>query len=611
MRKRISFAIYFFIFVLSTTAQRIEPSFWWIDMHNTSLQLMVHHKDIGNLTPKIDEKSIELKAFHKAESANYLFLDLEIAATAKAGKIKIDFYEGKSKKLSLDYELKNREPNSAQRLGFGPQDVIYMLMPDRFANGNPNNDSPAEMLEKADRSNPNGRHGGDVAGIHQNLEYISKLGITALWINPLLENNQPKYSYHGYAITDFYRVDPRFGSNEDYKNLVKAAQQQGIKVMMDMVFNHCGDHHWWMRDLPFQDWVHQFSEFTRSNYRSEALMDPHASAQDQKLMNDGWFDHSMPDLNQKNPFLARYLIQNSIWWIEYAGLQGVRMDTYPYSDQTFMAQWVDAVMSEYPNFNIVGEAWLQTVPHTAYFQSSTFPQAKAPSHLQSVTDFPLNYALNAAFNQKEGWTEGMANLYMVLAQDFVYQNADSNVIFLDNHDITRFATQVEMNIEKYKMGITFLLTTRGIPQLYYGDEIMLPGNKSEGDASLRPDMPGGWLTDKSNVFNNQNLDQRQSDVLDYTRKILHLRKQHLALQSGKLLHYIPQDGVYVYFRFDAGERFMIIFNNNDQPKDIDITRFEEGLNGAKSIKSMEDNEFQSIMYHFMLPQKSAQIFQLK
>ncbi len=611
MRKRISFAIYFFIFALSTTAQRIEPSFWWIDMHNTSLQLMVHHKDIGNLTPKIDEKSIELKAFHKAESANYLFLDLEIAATAKAGKIKIDFYEGKSKKLSLDYELKNREPNSAQRLGFGPQDVIYMLMPDRFANGNPNNDSPAEMLEKADRSNPNGRHGGDVAGIHQNLEYISKLGITSLWINPLLENNQPKYSYHGYAITDFYHVDPRFGSNEDYKNLVKAAQQQGIKVMMDMVFNHCGDHHWWMRDLPFQDWVHQFSEFTRSNYRSEALMDPHASAQDQKLMNEGWFDHSMPDLNQKNPFLARYLIQNSIWWIEYAGLQGIRMDTYPYSDQTFMAQWVNALMSEYPRFNIVGEAWLQTVPHTAYFQSSTFPQAKAPGHLQSVTDFPLNYALNAAFNQKEGWTEGMANLYMVLAQDFVYQNADSNVIFLDNHDITRFATQVEMNIEKYKMGITFLLTTRGIPQLYYGDEIMLPGNKSEGDASLRPDMPGGWLTDKSNVFNNQNLDQRQSDVLDYTRKILHLRKQHLALQSGKLLHYIPQDGVYVYFRFDAGERFMIIFNNNDQPKDIDITRFEEGLNGAKSIKSMEDNEFQSIQYHFMLPPKSAQIFQLK
>ncbi len=610
MKKILVLGILLFHLLYSAEAQKVEPPFWWVGMENNELQLLVYSKDVARLKVKIDYPGVEVKKVHKFDNPNYLAIDLIISSETKVGSFNIDFFNSTKKVHQYKYELKKRAKKSANRKGFGQEDVIYLLMPDRFSNGDPKNDNVDAMLEKANRANPDGRHGGDLQGISNHLDYFSQLGVSALWINPVLENNMPAYSYHGYAITDFYKVDARFGSNQDYVDMVAKAKSKNIKIIMDMVFNHCGSKHWWLNDLPSNDWLHQFDEFTRSNYRGEALMDPHASEYDKMIMSHGWFDHSMPDLNQKNPFLANYLIQNSIWWIEYADLGGIRMDTYPYADQEFMNAWVNAVYTEYPDFNIVGEAWLQTVAHTAYFQNNTFANTKAPSKLNTVTDFPLCYAANDAFNQQDSWTNGVARLYMTLSQDFVYSNADSNVIFLENHDIDRFASNVANDMAKWKMGMTFLLTTRGIPMLYYGGEFMMPGKKGEGDAALRIDFPGGWQGDSIDVFNNKNLPENQQLALHFTKSLLELRNANPALQTGKLTHYIPKDGYYVYFRSDGNKAFMIAMNNGEEVIDLDLSEFAESLKPFLSIRKFGEESFSEIPQEVQLPIKSAVIFEL-
>ena len=540
-----------------STNLKIEPPFWWIGMNDSKLQLLIHGDNISNYSVKLKYDGVEISQLNKTKNPNYLFLDLIILPEAKSGKMEFVFKSKGKDIISYSYELKTRKNNSKLRPGVNQSDIIYLLMPDRFANGDTTNDNRIVMLEKANRSNPDGRHGGDLKGINNNLNYFNKLGVTAVWINPVLENNMPNYSYHGYAITDFYKVDARFGNNQDYVDLVGDAKSKNIKIIMDMVFNHCGLNHWWMSDLPSKDWIHQFTEFTRSNYRAEVLMDPYASNRDKELMNDGWFDHSMPDLNQKNPYLANYLIQNSIWWIEYSGIDGVRMDTYPYSDQNFMHQWEMRIHEEYPNFNILGEAWLQYESQTAWFQNQALPNRSATYHSIMVTDFPLSYAINSAFNEQDGWTSGLSKLYYTLSKDFLYNDPNSLVIFTDNHDIDRFYSTQHKDFEKWKMGITFLMTTRGIPMIYYGTEYLADGKKNEGDAQLRKDFLGGWPGDTINAFSQDGLNTNQMKAFNFLQNLITLKKNNPSLQTGTLKHFIPVDGIYTYFRIGNDNAFMI------------------------------------------------------
>ena len=605
------------LFLTSKSAKQpthVEPPFWWISMKNTHLQLMVNGNNIQDTKVEIKTTEVVLKKVHRVESPNYLFLDLEIQKDAKAGIFDICFKKDGEIIYTYKYELKERREKSAERQGFGPEDLIYLLMPDRFSNGNTSNDNIKEMADKANRANPDGRHGGDIQGITNHLQYFNTIGVTAIWINPLLENNMPKYSYHGYAITDYYKIDARFGSNADYQSLCKKAAKTGLKVIQDMVFNHCASGHWWMKDLPTKDWVHQFPVFTRSNYRSETLMDPHASELDKKIMSEGWFDKSMPDLNQKNPLLATYLIQNSIWWIEYADLQGIRMDTYPYADQDFMTKWVKAVYMEYPNFNIVGETWMQSEAQTAWFQNNSFTHQNK-IHLQSVTDFPMCYSINGALSETDGWTTGIAKIYMTLSKDYLYLCPDSNLIFLDNHDVSRFASNINSDMKKYKIGIGILATMRGIPMIYYGTEIMMTGKKEEGDGGLRADFPGGWDSDSTNVFLKNNLSTQQAEAKNYFTKVFRFRNKSKALQSGSLTQYIPEDGSYIYFRDYLGETadgeiIMVIVNNNNHSKTIDLKRFRESFKGRENSEDILTHTTYSLDKSLKVEAKSITILKI-
>jgi glycosidase len=592
------------------TFQRIEPPFWWAGMQDTSLQLMVYGKDVSLTNALINYPGVILKKALKLESPDYLVLDLEISRNARPGFIPLVFEYQREIIYSVNYELKSRADGSRDREGFGKNDVIYMLMPDRFSNGDRGNDTVEGMLEAANPGDPNGRHGGDIKGISDKLDYITDLGVTALWINPLLENNMPSYSYHGYAITDFYRVDPRFGDNDQYKSLVDDCHRKGLKVIMDMVFNHCGSNHWWMKDLPMQNWIHQFPEFTRSNYRSETAMDPYASDFDRERMLTGWFDRTMPDLNQHNEILADYLIQNSIWWVEFAGLDGIRMDTYPYSYKDFMAKWMQRVLNEYPNFRVVGETWEQEETHTAYWENGSLISDGYNSHLPSVTDFPMQMALKDAFNEKEGWTTGLNRLYYILAQDFIYPDPFSNVIFADNHDLTRFYTDIGEDLNKFKMAMAFLLTTRGIPVIYYGTELLMTGDKSKGDGFIREDFPlGSW---KLTVSSQQPaVSSQQLEASQYLRTLLNWRKGSDVIHHGKLKQFIPQDGIYIYFRYDEKDAVMIVINKNTESRKPDLSRFREVLKDYRAGKDVVTGKAFILADGMEVPGETALVLELE
>jgi neopullulanase len=565
--------------------QRIEPPSWWAGMEDSSLQLLVYGKDLAETDVIVHYPGIILRKTIKLENPDYLVLNLEIAKDARPGMIPLVFEYQREIVFSVDYELKSRDKGSRERKGFGKDDVIYLLMPDRFSNGDRRNDTVESMLEVANPADLNGRHGGDIKGISDKLDYIAGLGVTALWLNPLLENNMPAYSYHGYAITDFYRVDPRFGDNVQYKSLVEECHRKGLKVIIDMVFNHCGSNHWWMKDLPMDSWIHQFPEFTRSNFRAEAVMDPYASDFDRQKMLTGWFDKNMPDLNQHNEFLASYLIQNSIWWVEFAGLDGIRMDTYPYSYKDFMAKWMQRLLKEYPNFRVVGETWQQKETNTAYWETGSPVSGKYDSYLPSVTDFPMQYALKDAFMEKEGWTTGLAKLYYVLAQDFIYPDPFSNVIFADNHDLTRFYTDIGEDLNKFKMAMAFLLTTRGIPVIYYGTELLMTGEEPKGHGFIRQDFPlGEW---RSAVGGQQSaVGGQQLEASQYIQTLLNWRKGSKVIHHGKLKQFIPQDGIYVYFRYNEKDAVMVVINKNKESRKPDLERFKEMLKDYRAAKDV-------------------------
>jgi len=477
----------------------LEPAFWWADMQNPNLQLLVHGENISELVPELTYPGVSIKKINKVENPNYLFVDLELAKDVKAGSFDILFKKGKKTKVKYNYQLKERRNASAERKSFTPADVMYLITPDRFANGNPGNDNVEGLLEGLDREEKNGRHGGDIQGIIDHLDYIADMGFTSIWSTPLLENRQTT-SYHGYAITDFYNIDARIGTNEDYRKLSKLGKDKGIGIIMDIVLNHCGSGHWWMKDIPTKDWINNEGNFTSCTHKRTTVQDQYASKEDLKQFSDGWFVKSMPDLNQRNEFMANYLIQNTIWWIEYADLYGLRVDTYPYSDADFLREWNLRVLAEYPNLNIVGEEWSTNPAIVSYWQKAKVNKNGYDSNLPSLMDFPLQNALVEGLTQEDTWGTGLIRLYEMLVNDVQYPDPNNLVIFPDNHDMARIFNQLNKDYNLYQMAMTYFLTMRGIPQIYYGTEVLANSDAGGDHGLLRMDFPGGWEGDKVNAF---------------------------------------------------------------------------------------------------------------
>ena len=588
---------------------RIEPPNWWAGMKNPALQLMVHGQNISDLDPTILYRGVHIKQIIKVPNPNYLFIDLHIDEHTSAGTFTIQFKKGGKTVESHDYELQAREEGSAQREGFNNSDVLYLITPDRFANGDASNDNIAGLKETLNRTNKGGRHGGDIEGIKQHLGYLKDLGFTAIWLNPVLENDMEIYSYHGYSTTDYYKIDPRFGSNATYQKFCKEAKDQGVKMIMDIIVNHCGSEHWWMNDLPTDDWLnYNEGEYVQTNHRKTVIQDPHVSQIDYKMMVDGWFVKTMPDLNQRNPLLASYLIQNSIWWIEYAHLAGIRMDTYPYPHQWFMTDWTKAIMEEYPDFNIVGEEWNNNPAIVAYWQRGKNNPNGYTSDLRSLMDFPVQVACTEALVEEESWGKGWIKLYEMIANDFQYADPDNLVIFPDNHDMQRFYSQINEDFDLFKLGIAFYLTSRGIPQFYYGTEILMTSSGDHG--IIRTDFPGGWAGDKVNARTNAGLSDQQIAAKNYFKNLLQWRKDKSVIHTGKLMHFTPHDGVYVYFRYNADEKVMVVLNKGEK-KSLELGRFSEMLGGIKTGKDIISGQSHSLETSLTLPAKAALILELK
>lgn len=570
--------------------RQLEPAFWWAGMKNTELQIMVSGEQIGASSVQVLNPEVKINKLVKADSPNYLFLYLDLSQ-AKPGMINLQFTQGKLKR-NVSYELKAREIEPASRIGFDRSDVLYLMMPDRFANGNPANDNLAMRYctVQTDRNEPNSRHGGDLAGIAQHLDYIADLGVTAIWLNPVLENDMPGGSYHGYASTDYYKVDARFGTNEEYVALIRQAHQKGLKVVMDMIFNHCGSEHVWMKDMPFVDWINNGGKFVQTNHDKYVSFDPYASEKDSKGMTDGWFVESMPDLNQRNPHLARYLIQNSIWWVEYAGIDGIRQDTHPYADEKMMSNWCQDVMNEYPNFNIVGEAWINDMPGVVYWQANSMLNKKGNSHLKSVMDFSLMLEAHNAFHLNTDWSNGLTRIYELLSMDFMYPDINNLLVFLENHDTDRFLLEMPTDLKVFKQAYAFLLTSRGIPQIYYGSEILMNGDKKIADGNIRKDFPGGWPNDATNAFTAAGRTALQNEAHTYLRQLLKWRKGNEVISKGSLKHFVPRNGAYVYCREYHGKKVLVILNGLDKENSISLDQYQEVLGGPVNGRDVLTNK---------------------
>ena len=570
--------------------QHVEPPFWWTGMANDQLQIMIHGENISSYRPQIDSDIVVLKSTHIGESPNYLFIDVEILSDGEAGVINIDFYKDGIQRFSNRYELKERKQGGEEVKGFDQSDVMYLITPDRYANGDTQNDEIEGMKESLNRGAEYGRHGGDIKGIIDRLNYIDDMGFTAIWLNPLLENDQDEWSYHGYATTDYYKVDSRFGTNEDYLKLCQKSREKGIGVIMDIIVNHCGSHHWWMKDPPFYNWINrQDLPYQETNHRKTTLLDPHVSKRDRDIMVNGWFVPAMPDLNQRNSFMSTYLIQNSIWWIEYLGLAGIRQDTYSYPFREFMTDWTCAIMNEYPNFNIVGEEWTDNQNIIAYWQRDKVNHDGYTSCLPSQMDFPLTMALHKGMNEEEGWGTGLMRLYDALSNDFIYAHADDLVIFPDNHDMSRIFTQVNENIDLFNNSIAFMLTTRGTPQLYYGTEILMSNKGTDSHGIIRSDFPGGWKGDESDATTGKNINDDAIAAQLFIKKLLNWRKDQKVIHYGKLVHFVPDQGTYVYFRYNEDEKVMIVLNKNKEDSSLELSRFSEILSlGEKGREVISD-----------------------
>ncbi|WP_068942659.1 glycoside hydrolase family 13 protein [Chryseobacterium timonianum] len=603
-------------FSQSKTLEKVEPAFWWKGMKNPELQILVYGKGIANNEISLSD-GVQMKGIQKVENPNYVFITVNTNEIT-VPKFTINIKKNKKNLGSYTYELKQRNPGSADRESYTSKDVMYLIMPDRFANGDEKNDSVPQLTEKADRSLPNGRHGGDLQGIINNLDYIQNLGATSVWLTPVNEDNEKVYSYHGYAQTDLYKIDARYGTNEDYKKLSQELNKRNMKLVMDYVTNHWGISHWMIKDLPTKDWIHWFKEgedgFKRSNYKTSTQFDPNASDIDKKYALDGWFDKTMPDLNQKNPLVLKYLTQNAIWWIEYAEIGGFRVDTYPYNDKEAMAKWAKAITDEYPKFNIVGESWLYTAGQISAWQknSKTGEAAGYNSNLPSVMDFMLFGDMPKAFKEKEGWDTGMIKLYDSFSSDFLYPDINNVMVFFENHDTERWNEIFNADPNVYKMGLTLISTVRGIPQIYYGSEVGMRGNKEKGgDADIRRDFPGGWKSDKQNAFNPASQTSEQKEFYQFTQKLLNWRKGKEVIHTGKTKNFVPKDGVFTYFRYNDKESVMVIINNNKKDQTLDLQYFEESLKGFSKGKEVISGKEFLLQNTLIVPARTPLIIELE
>lgn len=559
--------------------KKIDPPHWWTGMHDTSLQIQIQGTDVRPCKVTVDYPGVSLDSVARLNNSNnWLYLYLNISPEARPGDVKITLTEGKIKK-TLKYPLLARKAQRGAQ-GFDASDVLYMVMPDRFADGDTTNNIVASMNHQArvDRSNPNVRHGGDLRGIIDHIDYLDSLSVTALWLNPVLENDQRGGSYHGYATTDYYAVDRRFGSNEEYKELISKLHDRGIKTVMDMIFNHSGSDHPWRIDPPSTDWFNFQDDYKQTNYRLSTLTDPYASKYDKALTTDGWFVWGMPDLNQLNPHLMKYLIQNSIWWIEEAQIDGIRMDTYPYADADAMAQWIADVMAEYPDFNIVGECWFTDTGSEASWQKGAkLPPNGRDTNLPTVMDFGLMTKMRDMAPMREAtdpWN-GLNKIYDHLSLDYQYADPMSVLRFLDNHDTERFILAEPDSLAQWKQAITLLLTIPGIPQVYYGTELLMAGDRRGGDGNVRRDMPGGFPGDTTTVFTREGRTAMQNEATDFMRTLLQWRKSSEAIAKGDMLHFMPTNGLYLYRRSHDDEEVIVLMNGMDTPLEVDMSRYAE------------------------------------
>lgn len=555
--------------------KHLEPAFWWTGMEHKQLQILVHGDQISELSPNFSYPNLELDSVVRTSNPNYLFLYLSLNEATTAGSFDLIFKKGKKEKLRYTFELKQRRENSSERIGFNTTDAMYLITPDRFANAIPENDEVDNLFEGKDREDPYGRHGGDIQGIIDHLDYIQEMGFTAIWLNPVLENNHKRSSYHGYSTTDYYKTDERFGSNADYVRLSEEASKRGIKLIMDQIMNHCGLDHWWTEDMPTEDWYHYASDVKITNHRRTTLHDPYAANSDRELFEEGWFVQSMPDLNQSNRLLADYLIQNSIWWVEYADLGGIRHDTHPYSGKEFMAEYACRIMQEYPNFNIVGEEWSPNPAVLAKWQNGKSNPDGYQSCLPSLMDFPLHIALLNALRDKESWDKGFINLYEMLSNDFMYPNPSNLVIFPDNHDMQRFYTEINNDFDLFKTAMIYVASINRIPQIFYGTEYLATSPGEKNDGRIRSDFPGGWKGDTINAFTGVGLSEQQLKAQNLTRKLFNWRKENAVIHSGNLKHFAPENGIYVFFRYNKDKTVMVILNKNKERTTLNTDRFKE------------------------------------
>ena len=596
--------------------EKIEPPFWWAEMHNPELQLMVYGKDIAQFDVAFSSP-IPITHIEKSENPNYLFVTIN-TKDISPGIYELQFLKDHKVMASKSYELKVRRENSALRKGFDSSDLIYLIMPDRFANGNPDNDSTEDTVEKVNREQLSGRHGGDIQGVIDHLDYLYDLGVTAIWSTPLLEDNEPVYSYHTYAQSDYYKIDPRFGSNDDYKRLASEMHKRDMKLIMDYVTNHWGSKHWMIQDLPTKDWIHYWESgkngFQRSSYRMTTQFDSNASEVDKEACMDGWFDTTMPDINQKNPLVLKYMIQNAIWWVEFADLDGFRVDTYSYNDKEGIAKWTKAIMDEYPNFNIAGEVWMNSQAQMAYWQKDSKIGAidNYNSHLPTVMDFTLHNAILMMFSEDDqGWNQGMLRAYENFTNDFLYPDIDNIFVFAANHDTNRIMEVYGSNIKTYKMIMTLIATVRGIPQVYYGDELGMVGNKDlKGDGDIRRDFPGGWKDDPMNAFKAKGRTVEQTEFFEFSKKIFNWRKSKSVIHTGKTMQFVPENNVYVYFRYENEDQVMVVINNNPEAQTLDLKRFEEMIKTKKVGKDVISEQQISLENTLAIDGKTAMIIEL-
>ena len=612
----IALSILIINFSFAQDSLEVYPTHWWVGMKNKKLQLLLHSQNIAGGNRRMaftNYPGIKITSTEKLESPDYLVINLEIMSTAKPGIVQFRINSVDMTVKQFNFELKPRRKGNgtAYAQGVRSEDFMYLIMPDRFANGDYTNDKlPGYKDQSLNRDSMYHRHGGDLQGVINQLDYLQDLGVTTVWLTPVLENNMPNRTEHGYAITNHYKVDERHGGNEAYRQLSDELHKRGMKLIQDAVYNHVGLHNFLVQNPPMKDWLNQWPRYTQTNYKDQTIFDPYGSKNQKKIMQNGWFTRQMPDLNQNNPFVANFLIQHALWSVEEFGVDGWRIDTYIYNDLDFMNKCNKALTDEYPKMTMFGETWVHGTANQAYFAQNNM-NVPFKSNLIGVTDFQtLYYGMTPALTQNFGWTEGVNKLYQTLSNDFLYRDASNNVIFLDNHDMTRFLSTVNEDVDKLKMAIGWLLTSRGVPEMYYGTEILLKG-VSDPDGKVRQDFPGGWKEDQQNKFTEQGRSDNEDEVFNWTRTIANFRKNSSAIKTGKLSQFYPEDWTYTYFRYNDKQTVMVVMNTSTDEKTVDPKKFSERTGGFNKARNIINSSTNQLSGDWKIPGKTIWILELE